>query len=196
MGKKSLEPQINLEARYLCEELNKSKGSPKHVQETLNKATSNTISQLEYCRRYDYNDNEYHRVLGAMFAAVTATSSKDPARIFPILLKSPWYTELRRSNTTVHNFHFSNLDSHRNSFQVGNIRDVTDAFLAESISKKVTSNEFCHILREFYTAGTETVSTALSWTLLFLAVFPDVQKKVCLRKLKYFISKLLLTGVG
>ena len=62
MGKKSLEPQINLEARYLCEELESNKGLPQHIQSTLNKASANIICQLKYNRRYDYNDQEYHQV--------------------------------------------------------------------------------------------------------------------------------------
>ena len=179
MGKKSLEPQINLEARYLCEQLESSKGLPQHIQSTLNKASANIICQLKYNRRYDYNDQEYHQVVDAMSGATSVLSSTNPATmICPLLLKTPWYKQFRKDNKMVKDFILAHVYSHQDSLQVDNIRDITDAFLADDVSKKFSLDGFCRILREFFAAGTDTVATVLSWTVLFLAVYPDKQKKV------------------
>ena len=189
MGKKSLEPQINLEARYLCEELESSKGLPQHIQLTLNKASANIICQLVYFRRYDYNDQEYHQVVDAMSGANSAISSTDPAiMICPLLLKTPWYKQFWKNSNIVRDFIQSHVYSHQNSLQVDNIRDITDAFLADGISKKFSLDGFCRILREFFAAGNDTVSMALSWTVLFLAVYPEKQKKVRRLGIYYTLS--------
>ena len=177
MGKKSLEPQINLEARYLCEELESSKGLPQHIQSTLHKASANIISQLEYNRRYDYNDQEYRLVVGAMSGATSALSNTDPATICPLLLKTPLYKQFRKDNRIVKEFILTHVYSHKDSLKADDIRDITDAFLAD-ISTKFSLDGFSRILRELFLAGTETVSTFLSWSFLFLAVYPDKQKKV------------------
>ena len=178
MGKKSLEPRINLEARYLCEELERSRGSPQYIQLTLNKATANVISQLVYGRRYDYHDEEYDRLIAATFAALTTVSTADPAVIFPFLMKTPLYKKLQQNRMILKNFTMSQLYSHQNTFQKENIRDITDAFLADNISEVYNIEEFCRIVMDYFAAGTETTSTFLSWTILYLAIHPNVQKKV------------------
>ena len=178
MGKKSLEPHINLEARYLCEELQKSRGSPKYLQSTLNDATANIISLLSYGRRYDYDDKEYHSTISAMFSSITALSDTDPAAIFPILLKTPWYKNIIQDQATLKKFILSHVYNHRDSFQADNPRDVTDAFLADNISKEYALDDFWRIVAEYFAAGTGTTSSFLSWIILFLATYPDVQKKV------------------
>ena len=184
MGKKSLEPRINLEARYLCEELERSRGSPQYIQLTLNKATANVISQLVYGRRYDYHDEEYDRLIAATFAALTTVSTADPAVIFPFLMKTPLYKKLQQNRMILKNFTMSQLYSHQNTFQKENIRDITDAFLADNISEVYNIEEFCRIVMDYFAAGTETTSTFLSWTILYLAIHPNVQKKVRTEKFR------------
>ena len=133
--------------------------------------------------------------VNAMSGANSGIANTDPATmICPLLLKTPWYKQFRKDNKMVKDFILAHVYSHQDSLQANNIRDVTDAFLADDLSKKFSLDGFCRILREFFAAGTDTVSTALSWTVLYLAVHPDKQQKVRLGTYCQVLKPMLEEG--
>ena len=85
MGKKSLEPQINFEARELCEEIKKHGGRPVNLTETLTKAAGNVIIQLVTGRRYDYNDAQLEEIVKSFYHIATSIPHSDPAMVIPFL---------------------------------------------------------------------------------------------------------------
>nr|XP_054754013.1 cytochrome P450 2J4-like [Lytechinus pictus] len=176
-GKKSLVPQINLEARYLAEEIKSLRGKPTDLTSTLSKATANVISQLVFGRRYEYDDAQYLGVLQAM-EDVFSISEADPVVVFEFLIHTPWYKKYRDAYSTAREFIMSQLNMHRDTFQEDNIRDYVDAFLADDISKEYTLEEFWRIVFDLFAAGTETTSLVTSWAILYLASHPEVQRKV------------------
>ncbi|XP_030841899.1 LOW QUALITY PROTEIN: cytochrome P450 2J2-like, partial [Strongylocentrotus purpuratus] len=50
--------------------------------------------------------------------------------------------------------------------------------IAHDISKDYSMDTFWRIVLDFFAAGTETTAVVTSWAILYLAVYPDVQKKV------------------
>nr|XP_054754264.1 cytochrome P450 2J4-like [Lytechinus pictus] len=177
-GKKSLVPQINLEARYLAEEIKSLRGKPTDLMSTLNKATANVISQLVFGRRYEYDDMEYIEALQAMVDVFASIPETDPVVVLKFLIHTPWYKKYRDSCSRSKKFIMSQLYMHKDTFQKENIRDYVDAFLADDISKEYTLEEFWRIAFDFFAAGSETTSLVTSWAILYLASHPEVQRKV------------------
>eukprot|EP00057_Strongylocentrotus_purpuratus_P001590 XP_001200014.2 PREDICTED: cytochrome P450 2J2-like [Strongylocentrotus purpuratus] len=177
-GKKSLVPQINLEARYLAEEIKALHGEPMDPSAVLNKATANVMAQLIFGRRYEYDDAEFIEILQVMVDIFAFVSDNDPVNVFEPLIHTPWYKPYREMMIKQNKFIHAQLYFHRETFQKDNIRDFVDAFLADDISKEYTLEDFGRIVLDFFTAGTDTTAVVTSWALLFLSVHSDVQRKV------------------
>ncbi|XP_030845749.1 cytochrome P450 2J2 [Strongylocentrotus purpuratus] len=177
-GKQSLVPQINLEARYLSEEIRNLRGEPTDLATTFSKATANIICQLLFSQRYEYSDGEMSRILKSMDEFLSLIHETDLVNIFETLIHTPRYKPYRESIFSDRDFIMSHLNSHRETFQKDNIRDFTDAFLADDISKEFELEHFWRVLLDFFIGGTDTTASVTSWTILFLSVHPDVQRKV------------------
>ena len=178
-GKKSLAPRINLEAQFMNEEIAKLKGAPFSPVHTFNMATANIVCQLVFGQRFEYNDLAFLRILRSMCEMVNVSES-DPVIVFPFLMKTPWYKERRQTYYDLEDFIMSQLRAHRDTFQKDNIRDFIDAYMADDeISQAFTLEEFWRVVLDLFAGGTETTAAFLSWVLLFMAVHPDIQRKVC-----------------
>nr|XP_006815214.1 PREDICTED: cytochrome P450 2D26-like [Saccoglossus kowalevskii] len=78
-----------------------------------------------------------------------------------------------------------NIDEHSKHFAVNSEpRDFVDAYLAELKSRKkkqstsVDNNNLIRTVVDLFAAGTETTSTALSWSILYSALYPDIQSRL------------------
>ncbi|XP_063952387.1 cytochrome P450 2U1-like [Lytechinus pictus] len=179
MGKRSIEPHINIEARYLCEEMKKLRGHPTDLRTMLNNTSANVICKIVFGRRFEYDDEEFQRILGAFYESVNNISGSDLVNVFSFLLHMPWYDRFRRNRSVFTTFIKSHMKLHTSSFEKDNIRDIIDAYLADDgISRDFTVQEFGRVVLDYFVAGTETTSTVLSWAILYLALYPEIQRKV------------------
>ncbi|XP_041345669.1 cytochrome P450 1A4-like [Pyrgilauda ruficollis] len=66
------------------------------------------------------------------------------------------------------------------------IRDITDSLIGhcqensvgEDARVHLSDEKIIHIVNDLFGAGFDTVTTALSWSLMYAALYPDVQKKI------------------
>ena len=178
-GKKSLAPKINEEAEYISEEITKSNEFPFNPVHIFRTATSNIICQLVFGRRFEYDDPDFQRVLRSL-NNLLKLSENDPVMVFPFLMNTPWYKDVRQNMLDIKHFIMSELMAHCDTFQKGNIRDFVDAFLADdNISMDFTIEEFSNVVFDLFEGGTDTTAALLSWAILYTAVHPEVQIKVC-----------------
>uniref|UniRef100_A0A673GJA5 Cytochrome P450, family 2, subfamily P, polypeptide 6 n=1 Tax=Sinocyclocheilus rhinocerous TaxID=307959 RepID=A0A673GJA5_9TELE len=63
LGKKSLEPSISLECRFLNEAISNENGRPFNPQILLNNTVSNVICVLVFGNRFEYSDNDFQTLL-------------------------------------------------------------------------------------------------------------------------------------
>ncbi|XP_041479097.1 cytochrome P450 2J2-like [Lytechinus variegatus] len=179
-GKQSMVPQINLEARYLAEEIRNRRGEPTDLAFLLSKATANVICQLLFSRRYEYEDAAFRKAVDALETTLSVIPETDPVNIFQTLinLPIPRYKSYREATFIVRDFIMGNLKSHRETFQAENIRDFTDVYLSDDISKEFEFDCFWRVMLDLFGGGTDTTAVVTSWIILYLAVHPDVQRKV------------------
>lgn len=72
------------------------------------------------------------------------------------------------------------IESHKKTFMPEAPRDLTDCFIRDhnDIKKRVKWLSLRNIIIDMFFAGSETTSTTLTWCMLYMAKYPDIQKKV------------------
>ncbi|XP_075430111.1 cytochrome P450 2D17-like isoform X2 [Ascaphus truei] len=187
MGKKSLEEKVIEEAGYLCSALQSEQGHPFDPRFIINNAVSNMICSIAFGDRFDYDDVKFQRLLRLFEETFKAESGL----LAQILNEVPWLMKIPGLLGRVLQYEWDIIQflkdivsEHKKTWDPNHIRDFIDAFLQEM--EKVTEdgdssfNERNLLLSTYdlFTAGTETTSTTLRWALLFMLLYPEVQRKV------------------
>uniref|UniRef100_A0A4W5QGU5 Cytochrome P450, family 2, subfamily P, polypeptide 6 n=1 Tax=Hucho hucho TaxID=62062 RepID=A0A4W5QGU5_9TELE len=175
LGRKSLEPSIQIEAQCLNEAFQGEQGKPFNPQMLINNAVSNVICCLVFGDRFEYSDDQFQTLLktineimyleGGIWAEVPGPHR----RIF-----SGW--------EEVISFIKIRIQEHKKDNDPSSPRDFIDCFLNE-IEKweddtragfNLENLSFCTL--DIFVAGTETTSTTLYWGLLFMINYPEIQE--------------------
>ncbi|NXI06804.1 CP1A4 protein, partial [Irena cyanogastra] len=185
-----LEEHVSKEAEYLVTKFLQLMEEEKRfdLNQYLVVSVANVICAVCFGKRYEHEDQELLSLvnMGNEFGEVAG--SGHPADFIPVLRFLPSRTmEIfkdinRRFDAFVKNI----VQEHYSSFDKEHIRDVTDALIGHCQEKSVgdvahaqLSNEkIIHIVNDLFGAGFDTVATALSWSLMYVALYPDVQRKI------------------
>ena len=191
VGKKSFEERIATEAENVFKELSALSGerfNPKHY---LMNATSNVICSVIFGDRFEYNDEEFKRILSIMDRRVQLVGSGGITVNIPLLrfLNSGMIQKLTDILKEAVEYFKAIVKRHKTRLEATDeCTDYIDLYLKE-IEKNcergdVESHDFideAHLIGtidSLFLAGTETTSNTLLWCLLYMANYPDVQRKV------------------
>uniref|UniRef100_A0A8D0HC55 Cytochrome P450 family 2 subfamily AH member 12 n=1 Tax=Sphenodon punctatus TaxID=8508 RepID=A0A8D0HC55_SPHPU len=191
MGKKGIEERIQDEAEYLREELKAKKGQPCHPALLFSSATANIISHVLLGERFDYNDQEYQKILHLLISSFRLEISRFslPLQLYNIfprimdLLPGPHKTFFKNLHD-VQAFISKRVKAHEETFDPNVLRDYVDAFLLKMEQEKhnpqteFTRENLAMTVYDIFIAGTETGSTSLRYFLLVLLEHPDVEAKI------------------
>ncbi|NWQ59659.1 CP1A4 protein, partial [Neopipo cinnamomea] len=185
-----LEEHVSQEAEYLVTKFLQLMEEEKSFEpyRYLVVSVANVICAMCFGKRYEHNDQELLSVvnLGNEFGRVAGSGY--PADFIPLLRYLPSRTmELfkdinRRFNALVQKI----VQEHYTSFDKEHIRDITDSLIGHCQEKSVgedthvqLSNEkIISIVNDLFGAGFDTVATALSWSIMYVALYPNIQKKI------------------
>uniref|UniRef100_A0A8C6RMK8 Cytochrome P450 n=2 Tax=Nannospalax galili TaxID=1026970 RepID=A0A8C6RMK8_NANGA len=188
LGKKSLEEWVTEEASCLSAAFADHEGCPFNPYTLLNKATCNVISSLIFARRFEYEDPYFIKMLKVMNESLKVVAGFIPEVLnaFPILLRIPALTDkvFREQKAVIAMVH-ELVTKHKTTWDpVQPPRDLTDAFLAEMEKAKgkpessFTDDNLYIVVGELFGAGIVTTSTTLTWALLLMILYPDIQCRV------------------
>ncbi|GFY38468.1 cytochrome P450 2J6 [Trichonephila inaurata madagascariensis] len=163
-GKTRMEVHIKEEISHLISELEEFEGKPANVRRYLAPSTSNNISALIFGRRLDYHD---------------------PMRMQLDELKLFDYDKLEYAIKHLLVFIDKEIDEHEATLDGNSIRDYMDGFLLQMKQRefKDPNTSFTKAMLKgnspsLIGAGSTTVRATTEWTLLSMAEFQDVQKKI------------------
>uniref|UniRef100_A0A7D9NK76 Cytochrome P450 family 2 subfamily D member 6 n=1 Tax=Xenopus tropicalis TaxID=8364 RepID=A0A7D9NK76_XENTR len=187
MGKKSLEERVRDEAGYLCDAFQSEQGGPFDPHVLINTAVSNVICSIIFGERFEYDDHKFLKLLCLIEESIKAESGPVPQ----IISSLPWSSKvpgLARLffQPRIHMLQYLQeiINEHKQTWDSGHTRDFIDAFMLEmKKAKGVKDSNFNDqnlllIIADLFAAGTETTTTTLRWGLLFMLLYPDVQRKV------------------
>ncbi|KAG8440308.1 hypothetical protein GDO86_006173 [Hymenochirus boettgeri] len=151
-------------------------------------SVANIICGMCFGKRYNHEDEELLSVVNLTdeFGAIAA--SGNPADFIPILkyLPSSAMKAFREINRKFLSFINKFVNEHYKTFDQNHVRDITDSLIQHSQEKKVDENSNIHlpnekivnIVNDLFGAGFDTITTALSWSLMYLVAHPEIQEKI------------------
>ncbi|XP_072484447.1 cytochrome P450 1A1 [Notamacropus eugenii] len=182
-----LEEHVKKEAEYLIQKFQEQKGSFDPFRFVV-MSVANVICAICFGKRYDHDDQELLSIvtLNAKFGDVIA--SGNPADFIPLLryLPSSNIAAFRDLNDKVTDFIQKLVKEHYKRFEKGYIRDITDSLIEHCQEKKLDENanvllsekKTVNSVVDIFGAGFDTVTTAISWSLMYLVAKPEIQKKI------------------
>ncbi|NWR80742.1 CP1A4 protein, partial [Centropus unirufus] len=185
-----LEEHVSKEADYLVTKFLQLMEEEKSfdLNRYLVVSVANVICAMCFGKRYDHNDQELLNIvsLGNEFGEVTA--SGNPADFIPLLQYLPSRTMqlFKDVNRRFDIFVQKIVQDHYSSFDKDHIRDITDSLIehcqensvGEEARIPISNEKIISILNDLFGAGFDTVTTALSWSVMYAALYPDIQKKI------------------
>ncbi|NXM76927.1 CP1A4 protein, partial [Serilophus lunatus] len=185
-----LEEHVSKEAEYLVTKFLQVMEEEKSFEpyQYLVVSVANVICAMCFGKRYEHNDQELLSVVNLSNEFGDVAGAGHPADFIPVLQYLPSRTmELfkevnRRFNIFVQKI----VQEHYTSFDKEHIRDITDSLIEHCQEKTVREDTHVHlsnekiinIVNDLFGAGFDTVTTALSWSLMYAALYPDIQRKI------------------
>ncbi|XP_021573769.1 cytochrome P450 1A1 isoform X2 [Carlito syrichta] len=151
-------------------------------------SVANVICAICFGRRYDHDHKELLSIVNLSNEFGEMVASGNPADFIPILryLPSPAMNAFKDLNKKFHSFMQKMVKEHYKTFEKGHIRDITDSLIEHCQDKKLDENaniqlsdeKIINVVSDLFGAGFDTVTTAISWSLMYLVTNPEVQRKI------------------
>eukprot|EP00071_Canis_lupus_P002331 XP_003433938.1 cytochrome P450 1A1 [Canis lupus familiaris] len=151
-------------------------------------SVANVICAMCFSKRYDHDDQELLSLVNLSNEFGEGVASANPLDFFPILryLPNPALDFFKDLNKRFYSFMQKMVKEHYKTFEKGQIRDVTDSLIEHCQDKRLDENaniqlsdeKIVNVVLDLFGAGFDTVTTAISWSLLYLVTNPNVQKKI------------------
>lgn len=187
VGKESFEHFVLSETRELVDEITNKTGSPFDPRIPVSNAFSNIICSLVFGRRYQYKDPHFRHLLDMLdecfrLAGAGGVFSMLPAAKY-IFFPIQW--QILENIKSFTDFIGEIIAEHRQNLDSDNLNDFLDAYLDEvrrnkerGVRSEVNDSNVMFTVVNLFVAGTETSTSTLRWTLLYLVAHPEVMRKV------------------
>ncbi|XP_047431458.1 cytochrome P450 2U1 isoform X2 [Mugil cephalus] len=192
LGKLSLEPCIQQGLATVKAELlrlnREGGGAGVDLSPLIGNAVSNVICSMVLGQRFHHEDREFRTMLDLMTRGleICVNSPAVLINIFPLLYYLPFgvFKELRQVERDITVFLKGIIQKHRETLDPENPRDLSDMYLMEILAQQgekdstFTEDYLFYIIGDLFIAGTDTTTNSVLWTMLYMALHPDVQDKV------------------
>ncbi|XP_033744191.1 cytochrome P450 2C37-like [Pecten maximus] len=185
-GKRSLETKILEEISVFLEVIGKSNGDAFSLGTIAQISVSNIICSICFGERYTHDDQNFKKLMTMIDIHVKLLSKARIATFFPVVRYIPGdvtgVEAMGANYENIKRFLQEQIDKHRATFQIDNVRDLIDAFILEEMTRGKTDyledENLAVVLNNLFVAGTETTSTTIKWAILFLISNPHIQTKL------------------
>ncbi|XP_044521637.1 cytochrome P450 2C19-like isoform X1 [Gracilinanus agilis] len=188
MGKRSIEERIQEEAKFLVEELKKTKGLPCDPTFILRSAPCNVICSVVFQKHFEYKDQKFLHLMKLIDSESRIVNSPwiQIYNSFPSLVhylpgSHHKVFEIFRS---MYKFILEEVKEHQRTLDHNHPRDFIDYFLMKIEQEKqhpqseFTIDELIWTVNVLFHAGTESTSTTLRFGLLILLKHPEIIEKI------------------
>ncbi|XP_071485172.1 cytochrome P450 2U1-like [Diadema antillarum] len=188
MGKFRMEETIAEEARHLAASFASRKSQAFVPFHDISVSVSNVICWLNFGKRFDYDDEDFKRVLEALYGIVEITEISGAFNFLPFLRFFPGsgLKKCFQHKDTFDKYIYPLIRQVKAEYTSGNASCFIHMY-ADQMKEAERENPGEHFFNEenlllavadLFVAGTETTATSLKWCLLFMLNNVDVQKRV------------------
>ena len=174
---KQFHSAITSEINSLCAYLVTKLDNPIDIRSLLNYTTANVICTVCFGQRFEHEDKKFSNAVNSMLNISKAMSGLSLAHLVPKLYHTPLYNDLRTNINTLNVFLKENVQNHRDSFDPQNIRDIVDMYLSAENANQEEDVVWRGVF-DLFTAGSETTADSMLWAILYMMIYPEIQKKV------------------
>ncbi|XP_044521642.1 cytochrome P450 2C19-like isoform X2 [Gracilinanus agilis] len=188
MGKRSIEERIQEEAKFLVEELKKTKGLPCDSMFILGPAPCNVICSVIFQKHFEYKDKKLLHLMKLIDSEFTIVNSPwiQVYNYFPSLVhylpgSHHKVFEIFRS---MYKFILEEVKEHQRTLDHNHPRDFIDYFLIKIEQEKqhpqseFTIENLIWTVNSLFRAGTESTRSTLRYGFLILLKHPEIQEKI------------------
>nr|AIU94229.1 cytochrome P450 1A5 [Lonchura striata] len=185
-----LEEHVSKEAEYLVTKFLRlmEEGKSFEPYRYLVVSVANVICAMCFGKRYEHEDQELLRLVNSTEEFTDVAAAGNPADFIPLLryLPSRSMKLFIDFNRYFLSFLQRRVKEHYETYDENYIRDITDSLIEQCLDKKLGTNtaaqipkeKIVNLVNDLFGAGFDTITTALSWSLMYLVTNPDVQKKI------------------
>ncbi|XP_069799404.1 cytochrome P450 2F2-like isoform X2 [Dendropsophus ebraccatus] len=187
-GKSSFEEKIREEGSYLIDVLRKTNGSPIDPNHRIERAVSNVFCILMFGSRFDYNDEQFQKILKCVGENFKLMSSCWGMlyNVCPSVMRhlpGP-HRRIKENFGTLAEYLKSRMESKMKTLDSNNPGDFIESFLIKIEKEKKTNaaifntNTLVMTSASLFFGGSEAVTQMLRFMLLYLMKYPRVAEKV------------------
>lgn len=185
-----LEEHVSREAEHLICKFQKLMAEAGHCDpyRYLVVSVANVICAMCFGQRYDHDNQELVSLVNLSNEFGEVTGSGYPADFIPVLryLPNSSLDVFKDLNKKFYSFMQKLVKEHYRTFEKGHIRDITDSLIEHCQDKKLDENanvqlsddRIITIVADIFGAGFDTITTAISWSLMYLVTKPWIQRKI------------------
>uniref|UniRef100_A0A8C8Z5D2 Cytochrome P450 1A n=1 Tax=Prolemur simus TaxID=1328070 RepID=A0A8C8Z5D2_PROSS len=185
-----LEEHVSKEAEYLISKFQELMAGAGHFDpyRYVVVSVANVICAICFGRRYDHDNQELLSIVNLNNEFGEVVASGNSADFFPILryLPNSALDAYKDLNKKFYGFMQKMVKEHYKTFEKGHIKDITDSLIEHCQDKKLDENaniqlsdeKIINVVSDIFGAGFDTVTTAISWSLMYLVMNPRIQRKI------------------
>ena len=155
-------------------------------RKNVNLGVANIIMHIVFSAKLEFEDPIFENILNALrliFSSAIKPGLEDLIswfKYFPTKNITDMKEGVRKRDEILEKF----IKEHRETYQEGIIRDITDAMIAAEAEElrngggKLDHDNFTMIIMDIFFAGIDTTSGTILWILLYLAKYPEIQAKL------------------
>ena len=186
VGRTTMEQRIQEEARETVEEFAKQKQQAFDPWHIINVSVSNVILYVTFNRRHEHTDPELLKIVDCTNRFVKSGAQQSILDAIPFLRHIPpfkkAYDNFVESDENMRDFMWKYAEPRIANFDLNSDSNFIDCWMQKNFDESANrpvfdKEELLFILRDFLVAGSETTTTSIRWTLLFLANRPEMQNK-------------------
>jgi len=187
-GKNGVEEQIQDECGLLIENLRTNGAQPLNPKRTIGVSSSNIICGLLFGSRYSHDDLEFKKLLQQLDDYFENRFSNVDKKHVPFIkyFSKSWREGqrlLEQYSKGIYELSQKKMSEGRARLDAGEEpRDFIMHYLQElekdGSGSRISDDWLGPLIRDFFSAGTETTTTTLTWAMLYLATHTHVQDKI------------------
>lgn len=184
-----LEDNIKEEVNKFLRILDQQRGKTCHIRSIVVRCVSNVVGSILMSVKYQDEDSRFPRLLHLIEEGFRLLTIAIPVNFIPMLRYFPLcsypYYKLMQNRKETESYFQEVAEDHRKSLNIESARDFIDMYLIrlrkikeEHKSSYFSEQQLLQILGDMFSAGLETVTTLLEWSVIYMVAYRNVQKLV------------------
>ncbi|EQB78090.1 LOW QUALITY PROTEIN: cytochrome P450 1A2 [Camelus ferus] len=183
-----LEEHVTKEAEALLRKFQELMAGPGHFDpyNHIVASVANVIGAMCFGQHFPQSSEEMLSLVKSSHDFVEIASSGNPVDFFPIFkyLPSPGLQRFKDFNQKFLKFLRKTVQEHYQDFDKNRVQDIVGALFKHSEENSGASGglipheKTVNLVNDIFGAGFDTITTAISWSLMYLVTNPEIQRKI------------------